>query len=119
MTAELDALLLAIPLEQRPKTAPFSAEVFVRQNGQASPDYLQAFARYKGGAGEVGAANLDLWESTEVLEVNVDYQVAEYAPGFTIFGSDGGGMAYAFECTSGFIYEFPFIGMIMSEPFRS
>ena len=116
MTAELDALLLTIPLELRPETSPFSSEVFVQQNGQAPPDYFQAFARYKGGAGEVGKAYLDLWEPEEVSEANEDYQVAEYAPGFTVFGSDGGGTAYAFERTSGVIYTFPFIGMTMDEP---
>ncbi len=121
MTAELDALLIAIPLALRPETSPFSPDVFVQQNGQAPLDYLQASARYQGGAGEVGTAYLDLWEPEEVLEANEGYQVAEYAPGFTVFGSDGGGVAYAFERTSGFIYEFPFIGMTMDEPatFRS
>lgn len=121
MTAELNALLLAIPLERRPETAPFFPNVFVQQNGEAPPDYLQAFARYQGGAGEAGTAYLDLWEPEEVLEANEDYQVAEFAPGFTVFGSDGGDTAYAFERTSGFIHEFPFIGMTMDEPatFRS
>jgi hypothetical protein len=42
MTAELDALLLAIPLALRPETSRFSPEVFVHQNGPAPPDYLQA-----------------------------------------------------------------------------
>jgi hypothetical protein len=116
MTAELDALLLTIPLEQRPETAPFSPEAFVQQNGQAPGDYLQAFAHYQGGAGEVGTAYLDLWEPEEVFGANEDYQVAEFAPGFTIFGSDGGDTAYAFERTSGVIYTFPFIGMTMDQP---
>ena len=116
MTAKLDALLLAIPLELRPEIVPFSPEVFLHQNGQAQSDYLQAFARYQGGAGEVGTAYLDLWEPAEVWQANEDYQVAEFAPGFTIFGSDGGGTAYAFERSSGFIHEFPFIGMTMDEP---
>jgi hypothetical protein len=116
MTAELDALLLAIPLALRPETSRFSPEVFVHQNGPAPPDYLQAFARYQGGAGQVAAAYLDLWDPDEVFEANIAYQVAEYAPGFTIFGSDGGDTAYAFERTSGFIHEFPFIGMTLDEP---
>ena len=121
MTAKLDALLSAIPLALRPETAPFSPEVFVRQNGQAPPDYLQTFARYQGGAGEVGTAYLDLWEPAEIWQANEDYQVAEFAPGFTIFGSDGGDTAYAFERSSGLIHEFLFIGMTMDEPatFRS
>ena len=73
MTAELDALLLAIPLAPRPATAPFSPEVFVHQNGQAPPDYLQAFARYQGSAGEVGMAYLDLWEPIDIWQANEDY----------------------------------------------
>ncbi|GAB2470157.1 hypothetical protein GCM10011375_41020 [Hymenobacter qilianensis] len=121
MTAELDALLFALPLMPRPESSPFNAEGFVHQNGQAPPEYLQAMARYQGGAGQVGTAYLDLWEPADVLEANAAYQVEEFAPGFTIFGSDGGGMAYAFERTSGLIYAFPFIGMTMAEPatFRS
>jgi hypothetical protein len=116
MTAELDKLLLTIPLTPRPETPRFSPAVFVRQNGQVPPDYLQAFARYQGGAGQVGTAYLKLWEPEEILEANLEYQIAEYAPGFTIFGSDGGDIAYAFEHRSGFIHEFPFIGMTLDEP---
>ena len=80
MTARLDALLLAIPLALRPETAPFSPEGFVHQNGHAPPDYLQAFARYQGGAGEVGTAYLDLWEPAEIQQANEDCQVGEFTP---------------------------------------
>lgn len=116
MTASLDALLSAIPLELRPAGAPFSVDSFVRHNGQAPADYLDAFSRYRGGAGDVGAAYLDVWEPEELQEANVHYAVGEYAPGFTIFASDGGSTAYAFERTTGHIYAFPFIGMTMDEP---
>lgn len=116
MNIQLDALLSAIPLERRAADVPFSAEVFVQHNGLAPTDYLEAFARYRGGAGDVGAAYLDLWEPDEVKEANADYEVAAYAPGFTVFASDGGDTAYAFKRDSGDIYAFPFIGMTMDEP---
>ena len=60
MTVQLDALLSAIPLELRPASAPFSPQSFVRHNGQAPADYLDAIARYRGRAGDMGAAYLDV-----------------------------------------------------------
>jgi len=116
MTAQLDALLSAIPLELRPANVPFSADLFVHHNGQAPADYLEAFTRYQGGAGDVGTSYVDVWDPAEVQEANVDYQATEFAPGFTIFASDGGDTAYAFERVSGSIHAFPFIGMTMDEP---
>ncbi len=116
MPAQLDALLAAIPLTLRPASAPFAAETFVHHNGQAPADYLDAFTRYRGGAGQVGMSYVDIWEPEEVQAANVAYETAEYAPGFTIFASDGGGTAYAFEQRSGHIYVFPFIGMTIEKP---
>jgi hypothetical protein len=116
MTGQLDTFLSAVSLELRSADVPFSAGLFMRHNGQAPSDYLEAFTRYRGWAGDVGKAYLDVWNPEEIREANVNYRVEEFAPGFTIFASDGGNTAYAFERSSGNIYTFPFIGMTMDEP---
>ena len=56
-----------------------------------------------------------LWPLTQMVQLNKDYNVDEFAPGFFLFGSDGGDTAYAIEKTSGDIYEMPFIGMSQEE----
>lgn len=56
-----------------------------------------------------------LWEITEMIQLNTDYNVPEFAPNFFIFGSDGGGSAFCIEKSSGYIFEMPFIGMSNNE----
>jgi len=56
-----------------------------------------------------------LWALTDMIQLNKDYSVEEYAPGFFIFGSDGGDTAYAIEKNTSGIYEMPFIGMSKEE----
>lgn len=89
---------------------------FQFENGKIPGDYLVMLTKYHGGAGLLGDGYIDLWEPEEIKASNEDYQVQEFAPGFTIFGSDGGDTAFAFERATGFIYCFPFVGMIIDEP---
>ncbi|MBN8684312.1 MAG: SMI1/KNR4 family protein [Chitinophagales bacterium] len=56
-----------------------------------------------------------LWPLTDMFQLNLDYNVEEYAPEFFIFGSDGGGNAYAIEKSTSNIYMMPFIGMSKEE----
>lgn len=56
-----------------------------------------------------------LWALTEMIELNTGYNVEEYAPEFFIFGSDGGGTAFAIERKTGHIFDMPFIGMSKEE----
>jgi hypothetical protein len=56
-----------------------------------------------------------LWALTDMIQLNKDYSVEEYAPEFFIFGSDGGDTAYAIEKSTSYIYEMPFIGMSKEE----
>lgn len=116
MTHSLENLLLEIPLSPRGGSQIFNQVSFLSENGIVPEDYLEAFSKYNGGAGDIGEAYIDLWQPEELAEMNISYHVSEYAPGFTIFGSDGGDTAYAFACDTGFIYKFPFIGMTMDEP---
>lgn len=56
-----------------------------------------------------------LWALTEMVQLNKEHNVEQYAPEFFIFGSNGGDMAFAIEKSTGNIYETPFIGMSKEE----
>jgi hypothetical protein len=55
-----------------------------------------------------------LWAPDEVEQLNQDYQVQEFAPGFLGFGSSGGGEMFAFDSGGGVVIM-PFIGMSLSQ----
>ncbi len=80
-------------------------------------DYLAFMRSCNGGEGPVGAdAYISFWKADEILELNEAYEVNEYADGYFIFGSDGGGEAYAFNKKTGEIVSFPFVGMLIDDP---
>jgi hypothetical protein len=56
-----------------------------------------------------------LWPLTDMVQLNREYNVEEYAPGFFVFGSNGGDTAYAIQRNTGNIFELPFIGMSKEE----
>lgn len=70
-----------------------------------------------GGEGVVGSAYLVLWPIADLIRLNEGYGISEYAPGLLVFGSDGGGEAFAFDTRShpNRIVMVPFVGMDLSE----
>jgi hypothetical protein len=76
-------------------------------------DYAQFLQKMNGGEGFIGSAYLILWRSDNLIEMNKAYQVADYAPGLFLFGSDGGGEAFAFDMRTEAkpIVSVPFVGM--------
>lgn len=56
-----------------------------------------------------------LWPLTDMIDLNKQYGVDEYAPEFFFFGSNGGDGGFAFEKKTGYIYEMRFIGMSKDE----
>jgi len=76
-------------------------------------EYSQFLQRTNGGEGFIGNAYVIFWRLEELIEMNKAYQVPEYAPGLFLFGSDGGGEAFAFDMRSGSkpIVSVPFVGM--------
>ena len=60
-------------------------------------------------------AYLMLWPLTDLVHLNKEYTVDEYAPDFFLIGSDGGDTAYAISKDTGNIYEMPFVGMANEE----
>lgn len=51
-----------------------------------------------------------IWEVENLEEYNNDYELAEYAPGFTAFGSNGANELLVID-KSGIVYTLPAIGM--------
>ena len=51
-----------------------------------------------------------IWEPENLAEYNRDYELARYLPGFTAFGSNGGGELLVVD-KSGAVYTVPAIGM--------
>jgi len=91
-------------------------ELFIGKVNFRLPQGFMEFYKETNGAYINGEKkNIVLWPLTDLMQFNTDYKVDIYAPGFFIFGSDGGGMAYAIEKDTGFIFEMPFIGMSKEE----
>jgi hypothetical protein len=80
-------------------------------------DYARFLQELDGGEGFIGTAYLILWRAGELLDMNRAYQVAEYAPGLFLIGSNAGGEAFAFDTRSDTrpIVSVPFVGMALKE----
>ena len=89
---------------------------FLSKNASTIPsDYLD-FIRYSnGGEGPIGNNYLSLWQVEDIVKMNEEYETDLYAPGYLIFGSDGGGSAFAFDKKDGAIVSFQFIGMLVDD----
>jgi hypothetical protein len=73
-------------------------------------DYLAAIALLGPGEGPIGTSYLRLYPVEELTALNEAYAVSEFYPGLTIFGSNGGGEAYAFkDGTPPSVVRVPFI----------
>lgn len=87
---------------------------FESESGLRLPaGYKDFLEQSNGGEGFVGESYLMLWPIDQLLKLNEDYEVSKYAPGITLFGSDGGGEAFAFDSTGEVvrIVSIPFIGL--------
>jgi len=81
-------------------------------------DYLEFIRTSDGAEGFVGRNYLQVWKAEDLAKLNQDYEVDEYASGYFIFATNGGGTAYAFEKRSQIIVSFEFVGMLIAdEPF--
>jgi hypothetical protein len=79
-------------------------------------DYRAMMRRANGGEGEFGDSWVRIWPVERLVEANVGYRVAEFAIGFTIFGSNGGGEAYAWDRRPTRKAEYVVIPFIVPEP---
>lgn len=81
-------------------------------------DYKSFMSTHDGGEGFVREQYLILWRAGEIIEFNRDYEVEKYASGLVLFGSNGGGEAFAFDARAGEnmkIRIVPFIGMNLAD----
>jgi hypothetical protein len=87
-------------------------DTFLKQvDFNLSDGFIDFFKESNGADISSGEVYIFLWKLTEMIELNKEYQVEQYAPDFFIFGSNGGGEAFVIEKNTGNIYEIPFIGM--------
>lgn len=98
--------------------APKASEVekFLNNISFSLPEGFIEFYKQTNGA-DISSDELytTLWPLTDMIQLNRDYDVEEYAPEFFIFGSDGGDTAFVIEKSTGKIFEMPFIGMSKDE----
>jgi hypothetical protein len=90
------------------------AETELRLKLKLPEDYLEFLRLMNGGEGFIGESSYAfLWGVDELATLNEAYSVRQYASGFLIFGSDGGGEAYGFDTrtTPWPVVQVPFVGM--------
>lgn len=112
MSFSIEEILTEYPLH-----TPASSEDITKAEaalGHSLPsDYREFLLRSNGGEGFIGSHYLVLWQAEELAIFNADYQVQECAPGFLLFGADGGGEGLAFDTrTAPFpVVQLPFVGL--------
>jgi hypothetical protein len=100
--------------------SPDEIATFEREAGVTLPSDYCGFLRFTdGGEGFIGPNSYAmLWRIGDLLRFNREYQVHEYAPGLLLFGSSGGGEAFAFDQRAGVkksVVSIPFVGMDLSD----
>ena len=80
-----------------------------------SDDFVDFFKESNGAEINSEEMYFCIWSLSEMIELNIAYNVEEFASDFFLIGSDGGGNALSIKKDSSFIYEMPFIGMDNNE----
>ena len=87
-------------------------QTFIKQADFVLPKgFLDFFEEANGAYITSDEGYITLWSLTDMIQLNKEYEVTESAPNFFIFGTDGGGEAFAIKKDTGGIYQIPFIGM--------
>ncbi len=74
-------------------------------------DYIDYMIENNGYVGIINEDYVDIWELESITLQNERYDSEEFYPGLVLFGSDGGGEAYAFDKNNNMnIVDVPFIG---------
>ena len=79
-------------------------------------ELCELYKQANGGEGFYGEQYVRIYPVEQLAELNEAFGTSDFAPGLTIFGSNGGGEAYAYRSTeSGYEYlQLPFIPMVKS-----
>jgi SMI1 / KNR4 family (SUKH-1) len=67
---------------------------------QLPAEFVQFLEQMNGGEGFVGENYLRVWPVEDLIEHNKGYNVEEFVPELFLFGSNGGGEAFAFDTRS-------------------
>ena len=112
MTSSDTQRLLARFEGNPPASALAISQCEVESNVELPSDYKEFLKKTNGGQGFIGKAYVIFWQVDELLKMNTSYNVAEFWPDLFLFGSDGGGEAFAFDKRSSpmLIVMTPFIG---------
>jgi hypothetical protein len=103
---------LLAQMKKNPGASEANLRDLVEKSWVALPDWYLNLLRISNGAeGEVGSSYLGLWPAEDVISNNIGYCAQEFYPGMLLFGSDMGGIAYAFDGREGKspIVEIPFV----------
>lgn len=82
-------------------------------NFQLPSDYSSFLQITNGGEGYLSPQHFAIvWRLEELMDLNEAYQTRKYAPGLFLFGSNGGGEAFAFDRgANNCVVNVPFVGM--------
>jgi len=85
-------------------------EIEKKLNFKFPIQYKEFMLKYDGAEGEIGENSyLVIWPLKEIVSLNEEFEISKYIPDLICFGSDGGGMGYAFKRTNPVTFvEFPF-----------
>ncbi len=84
---------------------------------QLPGQYIEFLRIGNGGEGFIGESYAILWDVSELASLNTSYESNKWAPGFLIFGSDGGDEAFGFDTRKPrwLVVQIPFVGMDWNE----
>lgn len=102
---------LLAQMKQNPGASEVSLHSLIKNSWVALPEWYLNLLRISNGAeGLVGNSYLGLWPAEEIIDINNNYCSREFHPGMLLFGSNMGGVAYAFDGREGkaSIVEVPF-----------
>ena len=89
---------------------------FIASLGYTIPlDFVKIMSESNGMDVETVDYDFTVWPLDEILSLNKEYHVEEFAPDFILLGTDGGGMALAMEKMTAELYAIPFIGFQKSD----
>lgn len=80
-----------------PTTSSALTDVEAKLRIKLPNQYIDFMMESNGAEGNIGRSYIAIWAAEQIVQLNEGYAVNEFTPGLVYFGSDGGGMAYAFD----------------------
>jgi hypothetical protein len=113
MTTESDERLFAEFIANPPASPDSIARCQAALSFSLPGDYVRFLLRMNGGEGFVGEHYLMVWRVEDLISSNKECKIDDSVAALFLFGSDGGGEAFAFDTRSDppLIVVVPFIGM--------